>query len=312
VLNISNQTVLITGVGGFIGRYVARHFTEQGWSVIGTDNSPPENAPLANLNAYHQLRLPAPSLANLLHEYAPQVCIHCAGRASVGLSVADPTADFYSNTLLTLEMLDALRVHASKCRFIFLSSAAVYGNPQSLPISEEQPTQPLSPYGFHKLQGEQLCLEFSKIYGMSTASVRIFSAYGPGLRRQVMWDICQKAILQNSVDLQGTGQESRDFIHALDIAKALLLIATKAPMHGEVYNLATGEEVTIEVLASKILTSLEYRNPPHFDGIVPVGNPLNWQADITRLQALGFSPTVPLDLGLKTFTNWCRAELVGV
>jgi UDP-glucose 4-epimerase len=312
VLNISNRTVLITGVGGFIGRYVARHFTEQGWSVIGTDNSPPENAPLANLTAYHQLRLPAPSLANLLQEYDPQVCIHCAGRASVGLSVTDPTADFYSNTLLTLEMLDALRLNAPKCRFIFLSSAAVYGNPQSLPISETQPTQPLSPYGFHKLQGEQLCLEFAKIYGVPTASVRIFSAYGPGLRRQVMWDICQKAILQTSVDLQGTGQESRDFIHALDIAKALLLIATKAPMHGEAYNLATGEEVTIEMLASKILTALDYHHPPQFDGIVPVGNPLNWQADIAKLQALGFSPTVSLERGVKTFTNWCRAELVGV
>jgi UDP-glucose 4-epimerase len=230
----------------------------------------------------------------------------------VGLSVIDPTADFYSNTLLTLEMLDALRIDAPQCRFIFLSSAAVYGNPQSLPISEAQPTNPLSPYGFHKLQGEQLCLEFAKIYGVPTASVRIFSAYGPGLRRQVMWDICQKAILQSSVDLQGTGQESRDFIHALDIAKALLLIATKAPMDGEAYNLATGTEVTIEMLASQILTALEYPHTPHFDGIVPVGNPLNWQADIAKLQSLGFSPTVSLERGVKTFTNWCRAELVGV
>ena len=312
MVNISDRTVLITGVGGFIGRYVARHFIEQGWAVIGTDNSPPENAPLANLTAYRRLQLPAPELDNLLQEYAPQICIHCAGRASVGLSVTDPTADFYSNTLLTLEMLNALRLNAPKCRFIFLSSAAVYGNPQSLPISEEQPTQPLSPYGFHKLQGEQLCLEFAKIYGLPTASVRIFSAYGPGLRRQVMWDICQKAIVQNSVNLQGTGRESRDFIHALDIARALLLIATKAPMEGEAYNLATGEEVTIDTLASHILTSLEYPNPLHFDGIIPVGNPLNWQADISKLRALGFSPTVSLDRGVKTFTNWCRAELVGV
>jgi UDP-glucose 4-epimerase len=305
-------TVLITGVAGFIGRYVARHFAQQGWSAIGADNSPPENAPLANLTAYRRLQLPDPEFGHLLEEYSPQVCIHCAGRASVGLSVTDPTADFYSNTLLTLEMLNALRLNAPTCRFILLSSAAVYGNPNSLPISEEQITMPLSPYGFHKLQGEQLCLEFAKIYGLPTASARIFSAYGPGIRRQVMWDICQKAIIQNSVTLQGTGQESRDFIHALDIAKALLLIATAAPMTGEVYNLATGEEVTISQLASQILTALEYEGIPDFDGVVPVGNPLNWQADISKLRSLGFSPTVSLERGVKTFANWCRAELVGV
>jgi UDP-glucose 4-epimerase len=307
-----SKTILITGSAGFIGRYVARHFTEQGWSVIGTDNSPPENAPLANLTTYRRLQLPDPELGNLLKEYSPQVCIHCAGRASVGLSVTDPTADFYSNTLLTMEMLDALRLHAPQCRFIFLSSAAVYGNPQSLPISETQLTLPLSPYGFHKLQGEQLCLEFAKIYGVPTASVRIFSAYGPGIRRQVLWDICQKAIVQKSVTLQGTGQESRDFIHALDIARALLLIANDAPMTGEAYNLATGTETTIAQLASYLLAALEYPDPPNFDGIVPVGNPLNWQADISQLKSLGFSPTVSLERGTKTFANWCRAELVGV
>jgi UDP-glucose 4-epimerase len=308
----SSQVVLITGVTGFLGRYIARSFTDRGWSVVGIGTSPPENAPLANLVKYYSLRLPSPELKEILQDYPFSICIHCAGRASVGLSVTDPTADFYSNTLLTLEMLNALRLNAPKCRFIFLSSAAVYGNPQSLPISEAQPTQPLSPYGFHKLQGEQLCLEFAKIYGLQTASVRIFSAYGPGLRRQVMWDICQKAIVQNAVNLQGTGRESRDFIHALDIANALSLVATKAPMEGEAYNLATGREVTIDLLASQILASLESDNLPHFDGIVPVGNPLNWQADISKLQALGFSPTVSLDRGVKTFTTWCRAELVGV
>ena len=306
------EVVLVTGVAGFIGRYVARHFSEQGWSIIGTDNAPPENAPVANLTAYVQLQLPDPALIDLLKKHPPQVCIHCAGRASVGLSVTDPSADFYSNTVLTLELLNTLRLHTPDCRFIFLSSAAVYGNPQSLPIHEIQSTAPLSPYGFHKLQSEQLCLEFSKVYSLPTASVRIFSAYGPGLRRQVMWDICHKAIIKKSVTLQGTGQESRDFIHALDIAKVLMLIATSAPMQGEAYNLATGQEVTIRELANLLLLVLEYERDLQFDGIVPVGNPLNWQADISKLQQLGFSASVPLERGIKTYANWCRAELIGV
>ncbi len=231
---------------------------------------------------------------------------------SVGLSITDPAADFHTNTALTFEILNALRLNVPNCRFIFLSSAAVYGNPESLPVSETQSLAPISPYGFHKWQCEQLCLEFTKVYGLPTASMRIFSAYGPGLRRQVLWDICQKAITQDSITLQGTGRESRDFIHALDIAKALMVVATSAPMQGEVYNLGAGTEVTIAELASIILDTLEYKSIPEFDGVIPAGTPLQWQADVSKLNALGFTASVPLEQGIKTFANWCRAELVGV
>lgn len=306
------KTVLITGVAGFIGRYAARYFSKQGWKVIGTDNSPPENAPLADLSTYQRFQLPNPEFSNLLQTYKPDALIHCAGRASVALSVSDPAADFDSNTLLTFNILDALRLNAPACKFIFLSSAAVYGNPSKLPIDETHPVAPISPYGFHKLQSEQLCLEFAKIYHQPTASMRIFSAYGAGLRRQVMWDICQKAISQKYLILQGTGNESRDFVHALDIAGALSIVIDRAPMQGEIYNLGNGREVSIAELSMIVLESLGKNFPPEFDGIIPVGNPLNWQADISKLKSIGFTPTVELERGVKIFVNWCHAELVGV
>lgn len=306
------KSVLVIGVAGFIGRYIARYFSEQGWSVIGIDNSPPENAPLANLSNYYRLQLPNAELASILQEKSPDLCIHCAGRASVGQSITDPSADFHSGTVLTFEILNSLRLYSPDCRFIFLSSAAVYGNPESLPIKENQSLAPISPYGFHKRQSEQLCLEFTKVYNLKTAIVRIFSAYGPGLRRQVLWDICRKAITQDSLQLQGTGEESRDFIHALDIARALLVVAQAAPMEANIYNLGSGREVAIAQLANLILAALEYEHSPIFDGIVPSGTPYNWQADISKLKALGFATSVPLEKGVKTFANWCRAELVGV
>ncbi len=306
------KSLLVIGVAGFIGRYVARYFSEQGWSVIGIDNSPPENAPLANLSKYYRIQLPNTELASVLKEKSPDLCIHSAGRASVGQSITDPSADFHSGTVLTFEILNSLRLYSPDCRFIFLSSAAVYGNPESLPIRESQSLAPISPYGFHKRQSEQLCLEFTKVYNLKTAIVRIFSAYGPGLRRQVLWDICQKAITQDSLQLQGTGEESRDFIHALDIARALLVVAQAAPMEANIYNLGSGREVAIAQLANLILAALEYEQAPLFDGIVPSGTPYNWQADISELKALGFAPSVSLERGVKTFANWCRAELVGV
>jgi UDP-glucose 4-epimerase len=311
-MSTQSKSVLVTGVAGFIGRYVARHFSEQGWSVFGIDNSPPENAPLSNLSAYHRLQLPDAALSSILQQESPQVCIHCAGRASVSLSMTEPAADFYASTMLTFEVLNALRLNAPRCRFILLSSAAVYGNPQTLPVSETQVPNPISPYGFHKWQCEQLSLEFAKVYDLPTASLRIFSAYGPGLRRQVLWDMCRKVITENTLTLQGTGKESRDFIHALDIAKALSVVATSAPMQGEVYNLGTGQEVAIAQLARIVIDSLEVECTPEFDGVIPPGTPLNWQADISKLKTLGFIDSVPLERGVKTFANWCRAELIGI
>ena len=310
--NINTETILITGVAGFLGRYIARHFHRKGCVVVGTDSSTPENAPTGNLSSYHQMRLPDPAFGQLLESIQPTVLVHCAGRAAVALSVENPHSDFYSNAVVTFEILDAVRQYAPTCRTVFLSSAAVYGNPEQLPISESCLPAPVSPYGFHKLQSEQLCAEFSKIYNLKTASVRIFSAYGPGLRRQVIWDICQKAILQDSLILQGTGEESRDFIHALDIANAIDCITSNAKMDGEFYNLATGEEVKIRSLVELVLESLEIEKQPEFNGFVPAGVPLNWRADISSLRSLGFESTVAFDRGIKTFAYWCRAELLGV
>jgi UDP-glucose 4-epimerase len=162
------------------------------------------------------------------------------------------------------------------------------------------------------LQSEQLCLEFAQVYSQPTASVRIFSAYGAGLRRQVMWDICQKAISQKELILQGTGNESRDFVHAVDIAKAVEIICNHAPMQGEVYNLGNGEEVKIKELASKIIYHMRLDNIPQFNGMITKGNPLNWQANITKLSSLGFAPSISLDKGIKIFTNWCMAELANL
>lgn len=305
-----SQKVLVTGVGGFIGRYVSRYFAEQGWAVTGIDSIPPENAPGLYLSAYYQLHLPNKSFHTLLHETRPDLIINCAGRSSVPWSFPNPSNDFMSNAVLPHQLLEACRMNSPESKFINISSAAVYGNPQSLPIREDSNPAPISPYGFHKLQSEQICREYSQIYNVPTVSVRIFSAYGPGLRRQVLWDICQKALSSRSIVLQGTGAESRDFIHAYDISRAFMILFNSAPMQGEVYNLASGQEITISELSSILLAALKYKGDIVFDGQVPTGVPLNWEADISRIAALGFEPSIPLRQGAEAFALWCSSEHV--
>jgi UDP-glucose 4-epimerase len=305
------NSVLITGVTGFIGRYIARIFAESGWSVVGLGTRPAENAPTQSLFQYQQLVLPSDNLADLVQQLQPQVCIHCVGRASVALSVSDPAADFSASTSVTFNLLNTLRLYAPECRLIFLSSAAVYGNPEILPIRETQSLHPISPYGFHKLICEQLCTEFFKVYSLPTAIVRVFSAYGPGLRRQVIWDICHKALTHPILSLQGTGNESRDFIHGRDVAKALYTLAEQAPCEAEIYNLASGTETTIKELAELVLIHLKKTISVVFDGAIPVGNPVNWKADVSRLSQIGFMPEVPLERGISVYAQWCRAEVMG-
>jgi UDP-glucose 4-epimerase len=305
------KTVLVTGAAGFLGRYVVRQFSREGWSVTGIDDVGPENATLGIGVTFHRMKLPDPRLADLLAAAPLTACVHCAGRASVGLSMQEPATDFRDNTVLTFDLLETLRRHAPACRFIFLSSAAVYGNPTSSPVSETHKPAPLSPYGYHKLQCELLCEEFARIFGLPTLSARIFSAYGAGLRRQVVWDICERVLSTGALSLRGTGAESRDFIHATDIARALSRLAEMAPCQGEVYNVATGEEVTIAALARAVVTALGVDVEPVFDGSETPGNPLNWRADTGRLRALGFTPSVTLEQGLRGVAAWSRAELAG-
>ncbi len=304
------DTVLVTGALGFLGRAICRFFAEQGWRVVGVDLLPaPEELP-EGLTAYHAMALPSAAFENIVAEYQPRVCVHGAGCASVGLSMNDPAADYRGNTALVFEVLNVLRRNAADCRFLLLSSAAVYGNPASLPVTEAHPVRPLSPYGYHKRQAELLCEEFTAIYGVPSAATRIFSAYGPGLRRQVVWDICERVLTTGKLKLHGTGAESRDFIHAADIARGLYCVATKAPCGGEVYNLATGCELTIAELAARLLSALDCAVLPEFDGAATPGNPLNWRADISRLAALGFQPAISLEDGLGEVAGWCREQLM--
>jgi UDP-glucose 4-epimerase len=305
------KTVLITGVTGFIGRYVARLYSDMGWNVVGTGTASEENSPTGNLSQYRTLFLPSPELPSIIEQVRPQVCVHCAGRASVPLSVSEPADDFNASVASTFSLLEALRKKSPDCHLIYLSSAAVYGNPKTLPVSEEYSINPISPYGFHKSICENLCKEFYEIYDLKTTILRIFSAYGPGLRRQVVWDICYKALTQPTLYLQGTGQESRDFIHVRDVSRAIHFVSENPSALGQVFNIASGQETTIQQLAELVIKNLDKQNHINFDGNIPKGTPMNWRANISHLEKLGFSTEVSLAQGIGVYTKWCQAEIIG-
>ena len=304
------RVVLVTGVAGFIGRHAATAFAARGDTVIGADRSPSTDVADLPLARYESVTIPDPAFDALVAASIPDVVVHCAGRASVPGSLADPADDFTTNTAMTFAVLELLRTTAPEAHVLFPSSAAVYGDPATLPVAEDAAPAPISPYGFHKLQAEQLCREYATLHGLTTTVMRLFSAYGPGLRRQVVWDTCVKALTDPTVRLRGTGRETRDLIHVDDITAAMIALADVPPESAHrIVNVATGVETTIEMLADLVVGALDVEASVVFDQVVAPGDPINWRADISRLRSIGFEPQIDLATGVRHVATWAREQL---
>jgi nucleoside-diphosphate-sugar epimerase len=222
--------------------------------------------------------------------------------------VQNPYNDFRQTVEVCAFVLEAIRTCAPKCRFVLLSSASVYGNPVALPIHETSPTAPVSPYGYHKLLCETLVEEYAVLHGVKTAVLRIFSAYGERQSKQVIYDICQKNIDSESfsVELFGTGKESRDFIHAQDIAHAIECIY-ESEVTGT-FNVASGVQTTIEELLHILEQLFGNSKKVVFSRNVRQGDPLNWQASIKKLESIGFCQSVELSQGLAEYVTWFQSQ----
>lgn len=307
------KRMVITGVNGFIGRSAKEYF-ETEYEITGIDLAERycggESADGAKGFVYYQCNMsqnPA-ELANIFTGVQPDVVLHCAGSANVGASVINPMADLDGNLHSLYQLLLALKSFEKRPKIIFLSSAAVYGNPKQLPIKETDELAPISPYGLHKQMCEELCHYYNRVHGYQTRAIRIFSAYGSGLRKQLLWDIYQKYQNTGEINLFGTGNETRDFIHVSDIMYAIKLILAYDGEE-EVFNVANGEEVAIKDLAHIYAKKLgESEDIVHFNGETKVGDPQNWRADISLLKKIGYEKKMNLEAGIEDYVKWVKTE----
>ncbi len=298
--------ILIIGSKGFIGYHLYSHLVKQGheiWSAdVIIDNSSNER--------YFHLDATNSDFSPLFNHTAYELCINCSGAASVPDSIRYPFRDYSLNTLNVFKILEAIRRSQSACKFLNLSSAAVYGNPERLPINEDVPVNPLSPYGIHKLQAEQICKEFNDFYKIQTCSVRIFSVYGPGLRKQLFWDLYNKIDSGIPFTLFGTGNESRDFIYISDLVKAIEIVYEHSDFCGNIINIANGMEIRIKdavsIFTGFFNTEIKYT----FSHEIRKGDPTNWRADISKLQSLGYMPQVDIIKGLSNYFEWIKTNYI--
>lgn len=294
---------LIIGSKGFIGTHLATHIESLGYEVWGVDVI----VDYTSNDRYFLVDASDPGFHEVFNAEKYDVCINCSGAANVADSLIHPYRDFQLNTSMVFNLLEAIKIYQPQCKFINLSSAAVYGNPRSLPISESADLAPISPYGYHKLMSERICEEFHRFFGLKTCSLRIFSAFGEGLKKQLFWDLYHKSKQGGVIKLFGSGNESRDFIYIHDLIQAIMVIAEKADFKGESINTANGEEIRIKDCVKTFYDLFEEPIRFEFSQQDRKGYPNNWVADISTLKSIGYKQKYSLEDGLGNYIKWIRS-----
>lgn len=298
------MNILIIGSKGFIGMHTLRYFTEQSHSVYGCDV-------VVDYTSENYILLDATNadFQEVFKSRQFDVCINCSGAASVPDSLIHPHRDFELNVNNVFKMLDAIRKHQPNCKFINLSSAAVYGNPSSLPVAENAPLRPVSPYGIHKQMAETILLEFHIHYNIPTLSLRLFSVYGPCLQKQLFWDLYKKMKTNSDeIIVLGTGNESRDFIYIQDLTRAIDITLQKATFDGKAYNCSNGVEILVRDAVEQFASALKWKGKITYTHHTRTGDPKNWQAEISWLKGMQYHPAIDMMEGLKNYVQWLKDE----
>lgn len=294
------MAVLVVGSRGFIGSNLCEHLENLGHEVygVGVSGSPTDN--------YFTVNAQDPNYIEIFKAKDFEFCINASGSPGVRFSIDFPEDDHRMNFINTERLLVAIKETNSKCKFVCLSSAAVYGNPKYLPIDEQHPLEPISNYGKTKLSAENLVTQFYHEYHIPSIILRIFSAYGKGLRKQVFYDMYKLSKLSKSIQLFGTGNESRDFVSVADICTIVTYLMRNTDFSGQVFNVASGVETSISYAARVFLSKLDPECVVTFNGQVKQGDPVNWVASIEKLKECGFKIQHEFETEIEKYAKWLK------
>ena len=304
---------LITGCAGFIGSHTTERFLNEGCEVIGVDDFDPyypRPVKERNLEAFSDRPafrfiegdLNDIALEPLLREV--DSVIHLAAQPGVRASWGEGFSHYLRNNVLcTQRLLESCSLTSVK-QFVLASSSSVYGASSKLPVDEDNPTVPISPYGITKLCAEKLCEAYQQRLHISVVRLRYFSVYGPRQRPDMlMYRIIRATLRDEPVEIYGDGNQTRDFTYVGDVATANWLTVSKRLTHG-VANIASGAPVAVinvvQLAEELIGRAVQLRFVPE-----QKGDPLHTHAATSHAKELfGFEATTPLRHGLQKQLEW--------
>lgn len=307
VMSQTPRTVLVTGAYGFIGRNVAKHFAAAGWVVVGIGHGSwvREEWKQWGISEWHTAEITVDAL--LTYAGLPEVIVHCAGSGSVGFSMTHPQQDFQRTVVPTVAVLEFVRLHAPQARIVYPSSAGVYGMAEKLPIAESDTLVPVSPYGAHKKISEEMCRSYAHHFGVSVAIVRLFSVYGIGLRKQLLWDACMK-IRDGGNEFFGSGLETRDWLHIGDAASLMFTASQRASAECPIMNGGSGKGVSVREVLNELFVCFGRSDSPKLSGALRSGDPMHYIADISHLSSWGWQPKMSWREGVREYAEWFKKD----
>lgn len=302
--------VLLTGGAGFIGSHVADHLLERGHEVAVVDDlssGKRENVPEGARFCETDIRT---GCAAVFEEFGPDALCHQAAQMDVRRSVREPEFDAEVNVIGTVRLLESCVRHGVR-KVVFASTGgAVYGEQETFPATEDHPQYPVSPYGVSKLAGERYLHYYRVQHGLPYVALRYANVYGP---RQdphgeagVVAIFCGNLAEDRTSRINGTGEQTRDYVYVDDVARANVLALEDDPPSGA-YNIGTGKEISVNQLY-EMLAEISGKNLPPEHGPAKPGEQLRSCVDPSLARrALGWKPEVGLREGLGETLRFFRA-----
>ena len=307
---MKNTNVLVTGGAGFIGSNLVKQLIKDGNDVTVIDNF--MSGYRSNLNPFPTVKIIEGDIRDKeVVEKAMQnieVVFHFAASVGNKRSIDFPITDAEINVLGTLNILEAAR-KAGVRKIVTSSSAGIFGELKTLPIKEDHPIEPDSPYGCTKLAEEKLCLAYAKLYDIEAVCLRYFNVYGPNQRFDAYGNVIPifvfKMLRHEPLTIFGDGEQTRDFVHVDDVVQANIKAAESAGVSGA-FNIASGNYITINRLVEMII-----KNKPNYVkieyGSERPGDVRDSLADISFAhQKINYTPTVDIENGLEEYVRWAR------
>jgi UDP-glucose 4-epimerase len=293
--------ILITGGSGFLGVNLFKALTEEGHQVVNLDKRSSTEIPTEVGDVLDQAFIER-------HMAGVEAVFHLASHIEAGESVLEPKRYIENNVLGTLSVLEAMRVHGVK-KFLFSSSAAIYGEPIRTPIKEDDRTLPINPYGMTKLAMEGLVSSYAYSYGFTGVALRYFNLYGPGEKHEPETHAIPRFIAQmkgdQEVTVWGDGSNRRDFIYIDDVVRAHLA-ALQLPQGYHYINLS-GKNATSVMEVIHLLEKIMGKQAKIKQHPPRPGDPIELFADASKAkEVLGWEPAVSLEEGLRKTVEYFR------